>query len=180
MQKKTGGGRPPKFNEKSSPITVTLPHRTIQQLEKVNKDRAKAIVQCVDHTIGPAWKEKKQIEVIPISDDTGLIIIGPNESLKQIPWLKLVEIAPCRFLLSTPSGTNIESLEVALMDLIERLPPDKHSEITMLNELRQLLSQYRRQESVTKGEILFISTKLGLLFSIISNFTDYLNLSSLV
>ena len=33
--------------------------------------------------------------------------------LKRIPFLKLIEIAPARYLLTIPSGTAVESLEVA-------------------------------------------------------------------
>ncbi|MCX5871539.1 MAG: hypothetical protein NTY00_13135 [Deltaproteobacteria bacterium] len=178
MKIKVRGGRPPKFNEKSSPITVTLPHRTVQQLESVNVDRAKAIVKCVDSTIGSTWTDEKKVEVVQISEDTGLIVVGPSWSLKRIPWLRLVEIAPCRFLMTVPTGTAIESLEVAIMDLIEDLPQDELSEKTLLTDLRQKLSHHRRQEEVSKGEILFISTKLGLCFSIMSDFFNCLEFGS--
>lgn len=174
MKIKASSGRPPKFNEESSPITVTLPHRTVRQLESVNVDRAKAIVKCVDSMIGSAWTDEKRVEVVQISEDTGLIVIGPCQSLEKILWLKLIEIAPCRFLLAVPTGTAVESLEVAIMDLIEGLSLDEISEKNLLTDLRQKLSHNRRQERVSKGEILFISTKLGLCFSIMSEFFNYL------
>jgi len=174
MEIKVRGGRPPKFNEKSSPITVTLPHRIIQQLESVNMDRAKAIVKCVDSMIGSTWTDEKRVEVVQISEDTGLIVVGPCQSLEKILWLKLIEITPCRFLLAVPTGTAIESLEVAIMDLIEGLPQDEISEKTLLTDLRQKLSHHRRQDGVSKGEILFISTKLSLYFSITSDFFNCL------
>ena len=47
-----------------------------------------------------------------------LIVVGPSKALRSIPWLRLIEITPARFLLTIPSGTSIEALEVALRDLV--------------------------------------------------------------
>ena len=150
-------GRPPKFDEPSSPVTVTLPSRIIKQLKKIDEDRGKAIVKCVEEiTALTDRKEKKKVEIIKISEDAGLIVIGPCRCLQNIPWLRLVEISPARFILSVLPGTNITSLEVALMDLIEHNDADDDYEKSLLEELRQCISHHRRQEIVTKGEILFL------------------------
>jgi hypothetical protein len=159
MKKKTSGGRPPKFNEESSPITVTLPRRVVKQLEAINRDRAKAIVKCVDRMIYQAWPDKKRVEVVEIEKGSGLIVVGFSQNLKSIPWLKLIEIAPFRFLLAVPTGTSIESLELAIMDLIEHLPENDIDEMALLTDLRQKISHHRRKEGVSKGEILYISTE---------------------
>jgi hypothetical protein len=159
MKKKAGGGRPPKFNEESSPITVTLPRRIVQKLEAIDLDRAKAIVKCVDRMIHQAWPDEKRVEVVEISKGTGLIVVGPSQGLKSIPWLKLIEIAPFRFLMAVPTGTSIESLEIAILDLIEHAPEDQIAEKSLLTDLRQKLSHHRRKEGVTKGEILYVNTE---------------------
>jgi hypothetical protein len=159
MKKKVSGGRPPKFNEESSPITVTLPRRIVQKLEAIDLDRAKAIVKCVDRMIHHAWPDKKRVEVVDIEKGTGLMVVGPSQSLKSIPWLRLIEIAPFRFLLAVPTGTAIESLEIAIMDLIEKLPEDEIAEKALLTDLRQKISHHRRKEGVSKGEILYIDTE---------------------
>jgi hypothetical protein len=159
MKKKVSGGRPPKFNEESSPITVTLPRRIVQKLEVIDRDRAKAIVKCVDRMIHQAWPDEKRVEVVEIEKGTGLIVVGLSQGLKNIPWLRLIEIAPFRFLMALPTGTAIESLEIAVMDLIEHLPEDEITERTLLIDLRQKISHHRRKEGVTKGEILYINTE---------------------
>jgi len=160
MKKKVCGGRPPKFNEESGPITVTLPRRIVEKLESIDMDRAKAIVKCVDHVIDYAWPDKKRVEVVEIIKGTGLIVVGPSQSLKNIPWLRIIEIAPCRFLLAVPTGTAIESLEIAIIDLIEHLPEEQKAETTLLKDLRQKIGYHRRLEGVSKAEILFIATEI--------------------
>ena len=159
MKKKARNGRPPKFNEDSSPITVTLPRRIVRELETIDLDRAKAIVKCVETTTRQAWPDDTQkVEVIQVSKETGLIVVPPSKSLRSIPWLQLIEIAPCRFLLAVPSGTAIESLEITLVDLLETLSEDEITEKTLLTDLRHKLSRHRQKEGLTKGEILFINT----------------------
>lgn len=159
MKKNTSGGRPPKFREESGPITVTLPRRIVQKLETIDSDRAKAIVKCVENTIKSAWPDEKRVKVIEIEKGIGMIMVGPSESLKTIPWLRLIEIAPCRFLLAIPTGTAIELLEIVIMDLIENLPEDQITEKALLTDLRQKLSHNRRKKALSKGEILFINTE---------------------
>ena len=149
-------GRPPKFKEPSSPITVTLPHRILRRLEELDLDRAKAIVKCVEAMTESALSESKKVEIVKVSDDAGLIITGPCRSLATIPWIRLVEIAPARYLLSIPSGGEVAALELAIIDLLEHLPKDNDYEKSLLTELRQRLSHHRRQGEVFKGEILFV------------------------
>jgi hypothetical protein len=157
MKKKTRGGRPPKFDEESSPITVTLPHRIVKNLKDIDNDRAKAIVKCVDEITHQAKPEERMVDVVKVSNDTGLLVVPSSRSLKNIPWLQLIEIAPYRFLIVIPSGTAIEALEITLVDLIEHLPEDEIDERRILTDLRQKLSQHRCKESHSRGEILFIN-----------------------
>lgn len=159
MKKKASGGRPPKFSEESGPITVTLPRRIVQKLETIDSDRAKAIVKCVESTIESAWSDEKMVKVIEVEKGIGMIVVGPSESLKNIPWLRMIEIAPCQFLLAIPTGTAMELLEVVIMDLIEHLPEDQIGEKGLLTDLRLKLSHNRRKEALSKGEILYINTE---------------------
>ena len=160
MNKKVRNGRPPKFNEASSPITVTLPRRILQELETIDLDRAKAIVKCVETMTRQAWPDDtRKVDVIQVSKETGLIVVPSSKSLQSIPWLQLIEIAPCRFLLAVPSGTAIESLEITIVDLIENLSEDEITEKALLTDLRHKLSRHRQKEGLTKGEILFINTE---------------------
>jgi hypothetical protein len=159
MKKSDNPGRPPKFEEPSRPITATLPLRTLDLLEAVDKDRAKAIVKSVDAVMSQAQGVMGMLEIVQVSKESALIVVGPSRSLARIPWLRLVEIAPTRFLLAVPTGTSVDSLEVAIMDLIESLSEDEVDEKEFLLALRHHLSRYRRNDGVTKGEILFLNTR---------------------
>jgi hypothetical protein len=158
--KKNNSGRPPKFDEESSPITVTLPRRILKKLESIDLDRAKAIVKCVENVTDQIGLQREKVHIARVTDDTGLIVVPSSKSLRSIPWLQLIEITPYRYLLAVPTGTSIESLEIAIIDLVERLPDDEIAEKTMLTDLRQTISQHRRSAEFTKGEILFIKTSV--------------------
>ena len=152
----SGQGRPPKFDEPSNSITITLPLRILRQLEEINSDRAKAIVKCVEIAAEMNENATSEFGLIPISEDSGVLIIGPCPSLESIPYVQLVEISPFRYLISVPSGTPISTLELSIMDLIESLPAESTNEKNTLVELRRFLSYHRRENQVISREVFLI------------------------
>ena len=156
MEHKKTSGRPPKFEEARRPVTVTLPERTLQQLAALHDDRARAIVKATTLAIGFSAEERPLVDVVEVRPHEALIIVGPSRSLQEIPWLRLVEVAPARHLLVIPTGTAIEQLEVAIGDQLERLAADEKYERELLSELHRLLRQRRRQQDVSKAEILLV------------------------
>lgn len=159
MEKRKPSGRPPKFEEASRPITVTLPERILQQLAALHGDRARAIVKATTLAIGFSPEERPLVDVVEVRPNESVIIVGPSRRLLEISWLRLVEIAPARHLLVLPTGTAIEQLEVAIDDLLERLAPNEKYERELLTELHRLLRQRRRQQDVSKAEILLLRTE---------------------
>ena len=158
MQKHHNSGRPPKFAEACRPITVTLPERILQQLAALHGDRARAIVKATTQALGFDAQERPLVDVVEVRPRESVIIVGPSRRLLEIPWLRLVEVAPARHLLVIPTGTAIEQLEVALYDLLERLAPDEKYERELVMALHRLLGQRRRQQDVSKAEILLVRT----------------------
>jgi hypothetical protein len=153
-------GRPPKFDEPSRPITVTLPERTLEQLASLGPDRAKSIVAAVEHLVGGGsaetpWDEP-QLDVIDMAPGVGVLVLPWNGLLAGIPWLRLIAIGRGRYLLTVPSGTPIEKLEVVLMDLIAQARMGGGAEVELLEELRELIGDFRRGECLSKAEILVV------------------------
>ena len=103
-----------------------------------------------------AWSGPQRVELVRVADQAALIVVGPSPSLRTIPWLEMIEIAPCRFLLAVPTGTAIETLEVTLLDLIERLPTSEEADRELLTQLRGQLSCLRRSAGVVKREVLVV------------------------
>ena len=149
------GGRPPKFDEPRRPVTVTLPERTLARLAAVDDDRATAIVKLVDSAL-PRSNGRSPIDVVEVAPGAAIILVGPSRSLRKIPWLKLAELSPGRHLLTVVPGTPIESLEIAILDLLEKLPPNEHYERKILDELRQLIGSKRREQNISKFEMLYV------------------------
>lgn len=156
MDKRRSSGRPPKFEEARRPITVTLPERTLQELALIHADRARAIVKATTAVLGVKAGKRPLVEVVEAYPGQALIIIGPSKRLKEIGFLRLVEIAPSRFLLVLSGGTAIESLELAVGDLLEHLASEDTHERELLTELQKVMRHRRRQQGVTKAEILLI------------------------
>ena len=147
-------GRPRKFNEASRPITVTLPERTLRQLATVDADRAKAIAHAADLAVGN--NTQKPVEVVQVEKGKAIILIADCPCLKHLPWLRLIKVAPGRQLLCLPSGTPIETLEVALMDILDRGADLSELERAMIGDLRECLASSRRHRRTSKGELIFI------------------------
>lgn len=148
-------GRKPKFQEPSSSITITLPDRILQKISMVDADRAKGIVKCVENTL--AENKKSNVNVLKISDKEGILTVGPCSLLKTIPHLKLIEISPLHYMISKPAGTPIEMIEIALIDMIEKISPEQHEEKDMLVKIRNYIKTHRENDSLQTREIILLN-----------------------
>lgn len=150
------GGRPPKFREASRRITVTLPERVLQSLERIGSDRARALVKCVETAVGTGDLEQGPVELIEVLPGKALIVVNSNRSLSRIDWLRMVEIAPARYLLVVPPGMPIERLEVEVQDLMESTDSIEEAESLLLETLQKMLVKFRRNNNISTGELLLV------------------------
>lgn len=155
MRKRTAG-RPSKFSEPSRPITVTLPERVLTKLQQLHRDRGLAIARAVDTLVPDADRQRPPVEIVPICDGQGLIVLEYSRILSQMPGVQLVEISPQRYLISMEPGGSVDSFELALLDRIDHLSLDDAAEISLLQDLRQVLMGIRRKQGMKKAEILLV------------------------
>ena len=153
--KRSDLGRKPKFQEPSSSITITLPDRILQQLSMVDADRAKGIVKCVENTL--AENKKSNVSVLKISEKEGLLTVGPCSLLNTIPHIKLIEISPLHYIISKPVGIPIETIEIGLIDMIEKISQEQHEEKEMLMKIRTYLKTHRESDSLQTREIILLN-----------------------
>jgi hypothetical protein len=153
-------GRPPKFLEPRRPVTMVLPESTLARLEALDSDRARAVVKATDAAIPSDPKSHSGVEIVEILPGVGIIVVGPSRYLQQIPWLRLVEMAPARYLITIPSGTSVDSLEVAILDMMENIGAEDAWEKSVLMQLRTVIATVRRAKGLSKAEVLFIDTSL--------------------
>ena len=158
-KEKNRSGRPPKFSGPRRHVTMTLPESTLARLAAIDRDRARAIVKITDAVSSPDTIGNKQVELVEVAPGLGIIIIGPCKILQKITGLRLVEVAPMRFLLAIPLGTSIDSLELAVTDLLEDAKQDDDLQRSTLRQLRDLIKSLRRQGAFSKAEMLFIDTR---------------------
>ena len=149
-------GRPPKFKEPRRPITVTLPESALARLAAIDPDRARAIVKATNAAVPDGNKNRAPVELVEIMPGLGIIIVGPSRYLREIKWLRLIELAPSRFLLTIPTGTPVDSLELAVDDLLRNLKPNEEWERSVLGALRDLMRGLRQARKFIKAELLFV------------------------
>ena len=137
---------------------MTLPESTLARLAAIDPDRARAIAKVTDAAMPLNGKGQTQIELVEATPGLAIIIVGPSQLLQKIKWLRLVEVAPMRFLLSIPVGTSIDSLELAIRELLEDAKPYDW-EHSLLSHLRDLFQRLRRRGGFSKAEMLFIDTR---------------------
>ena len=161
MRRLTGAksGRPPKFRGPRRPVTVTLPESTLARLSSIDLDRARAIVRVTDAVKPAAARQQSPVDLVEVSPGLAVIVVGPSPRLRKIKWLRLLEVAPLRFLLSIPTGTSIDSLELAVLELLEDPTLDDDSERSLLIQLKDLIRGLRHGGQLSKGEMLFVDTR---------------------
>jgi hypothetical protein len=150
------GGRPPKFAEPSRPVTVTLPESTLSALQQVSPDRSRAIVELTKTTIGIAGAKKPLVEIVKIAKGTGVVIVGISRALGKIAFLRLVEVAPERYLLALEQGHGFHSLEIAIADALEDKQQEER-ENELLTQLHGHIKGLRRAKRTRIAEILFVT-----------------------
>lgn len=139
---------------------MTLAERTLRLLESVDPDRARAITKVTDAATRSALPaQEMRVRLVEVEKGVGLIVVGPSTSLRDIPWLKLVEISPTNHILVLPSGVPVEQLEVTIADLIESKSGLPSHERLLLSELRSCLSRLRREKKMCKHEIILAETR---------------------
>jgi hypothetical protein len=137
-------------------VTVTLPQRTLSVLQWIDADRAKAIVKAVDGAVSDWKEERPHVEVLEMAPGTGLVLVPAHPALSSVGWMKMIQVAPARYLLAVEPGTPIEKVEVSLMDLIDEASRSAPHEVQVLETLRVTLGKLRRAGKVWKAEVLLV------------------------
>ena len=101
-------------------------------------------------------KGRKPVELIEVMPGLGVIMVGPSRYLQTIKWIRLIELAPLRFLVTIPTGTAVDSLELELVDLLQNVKPDEKWEMSLLEDLRDLMRNLRLEGKLRKAELLFV------------------------
>lgn len=155
--KKNSGGRPPKFEEPSRPITVTLPESTLEGLRQIDPDRGQAIVKLTQNLLSEGRSAQPLVEVVKMASKTGLLVVGPSEALKRIPFIHLVEVAPGRFLIALESGNDFKTLEIAIHDVLEDISESNLRERKLMLLLLENIRRLRKSDRVSMAEILLVN-----------------------
>ena len=150
--------QPPKSDEIKRVVTLALPEKTLSVLETYDQDLTQAIVKLTDIAMQKAFPKGSSYEIVNVAPRKSVFIVGADTLLSKIPWIKLVEVAPGRNLITLPVGTSLESLEVAILELIENIPSDESTERTLLEEFEKYVGRLRRHNKVCRAEILIVDT----------------------
>ncbi len=137
-------------------ITLTLPEKTVKLLETFDQDLTRAIAKVIDIATERAFPKGSSFEVVKVAPHNSVLIVGSDTLLSRIPWLRLVEISPGRNLIAIPSGTSLESLEVAILEVIEGMASAAETEKSLLKEFCKYVGRLRRHNRVSRAEIMIV------------------------
>ena len=153
---KGAGGRPPKFAEPSRPVTLTLPESTLSALQQIDPDRSRAIVELTKKARSSA-SANPLVEIVEMAKNTGLVVVGPSKALAKMPFLRLVQVAPARYLLTFEHGHDFHNLEIAIIDALD----DEYEkrERDLLTQLLDHIKGLRKSGRVSMAEILVIKLR---------------------
>jgi hypothetical protein len=129
----------------------------LRDLEKVDADRARAIVKLANRAVAGRKGAAAEVDIVQVAKNVGLVIVGSTRALRKIPFLHLVEVAPLRFLLALKPGNDFRSLEIAINDLLEDLPEEEQEEKGLLTKLVDSIKEMRKSDRVTMAEILLLN-----------------------
>lgn len=155
--KKNRGGRPRKFKEASHAITITLPDRVLKIVDAIGPDRARALARAVDHLNSTTLNDEPLVKVLEVAKGVGIIVVAPSVELRRIRRLRLIEVAPARYILTMLDGLSPSDLEITLADLLSDEPPQDDRERLLLTQLHQHLRHLRQSALISRAEILFVS-----------------------
>jgi hypothetical protein len=139
---------------------VTLPERTLARLDTIDPDRGRAIVKATN-AAAPLDGERGLPELVEVAPGVSVILVGPSVCLRKIEWLRMIEVAPLRYLLTIPLGTPVDSLELAVIDEMDTAEAQDPWEQAVLQRLRQLFGSLRRGSELSKAEVLLVERKAG-------------------
>jgi len=157
-QKIHPGNQSPETNEPKRVVTIALPEKTLSVLETCDKDLAQAIVKVTDRATQRDFPKGSSYEVVKVAPHKSVFIVGSNTHLANIQWIKLVEVAPNRNLITIPPGTSLELLEVSVLELIENMPSDEFKDQALLKEFCKYVGRLRRNNKMSTVEILLVDT----------------------
>jgi hypothetical protein len=149
-------GRPRKFEGPSRVVTLTLPEDTIARLQRIDEDRAKAIVMATEIAAPPGGASEAMVDLVQVAPNLGMLTVSCHDCLKSIPGLRLVRAAPNQWLIVLPSGTPLSDIEIALADQLETRGEHSAGDHQVMAQLLQHIRSYRRSKRVEKAEVLLV------------------------
>lgn len=148
----------PKSDNPKRVITLALTKEILHVLETFDQDINQAITKVTSLVTQRNIPKGSSFEIIKVAPHKSIFIVGSDTLLSKISWLKLIEIAPGRNLIAIPSGTSMESLEVALLELIESISSDEDENRPLLMEFRKYVGRLRRYNKMFRAEIMIVDT----------------------
>jgi hypothetical protein len=149
-------GRPPKFAQPRRVVTVTLPEATLKDLEIIDPDRARAIVQATDLALSKE-RAASTVGLLPVAPDAGLLVMPYSRALSEIDGVTLIRILPGRYLVLLEPGVSLSEAEVAVFDRLEAAETTPGEDLSVLRALLTQLRTLRRAGRTQTRHLILVS-----------------------
>jgi len=140
-----GRGRPRKFDDPSTAMTLTLPQAVVAALRRIDPDVSRAVVKlAAKKALKPT---RRPAAVLARYGRNAVILVDPSRVLEQQTGISLVPLVDGRALISFDDSMTISQLELALRDSIEdtSLPPE---DARIFKSISALLKSARLSQNV--------------------------------
>lgn len=142
-------GRPPKFDQPSQFVALTLPDDVVRGLRKVNPDLGWAIVKLFEKSSAsnaPSPSRADDVALVRISDRQWLIVVN-RTVVKSLPGISIVPLDGERAFLALEPEHGMPDLELAVIDRIQD-PSSGANERKVLTSLWTCLRTWRRDSGL--------------------------------
>jgi hypothetical protein len=133
-----------KFGRPSRTVTLTLPRDTLDALQQVDADYARAVVALVERRA--ASPRTRPVDTLPAGRRQSLIVIDPSE-IPLLPGCSFVRIGASSAFIALDPGAGLADLELAVVDRMNDVDITR-AQRKALRVLRAALKKWRQDRRI--------------------------------
>ena len=156
--RRSGPGRPRKFDRPSKVVALTLPEDVIAALGRLDDDLARAVVRLSQ----PLVADRGEYSTVELSQhhDDAVIVVRPSKALERIGGVTLVPLPDGRALISLDESMSVTEFELKLLYALDAEKAMTAADRSVLSSIADILRHARQTKGVSLQERSIIVLKV--------------------
>lgn len=157
--RRSGPGRPRKFDRPSKVVALTLPEDVIAALGRLDDDLARAVVRLSQSLV----TEQRDQSTAELSQhhDGAVIVVRRSKALERIGGVTLVPLPDGRALISLEGSMSITEFELNLLYALDAENAVAPADRTLLSSIAEILRHARQTKGISLQERSIIVLKVN-------------------